>query len=113
MSPWLNRVIEIRIAQTDFSCCITTPVQSGYMSKRLSLRVFASSLFGSLLFASLLHPLMLRAETITLTMKQAVNRALQESPDIALARIDEQKATMNVSVVKDPFSPKIGVGSGI
>jgi len=56
---------------------------------------------------------MLRAETMTMTLKQAVNRALQESPDIALARIDEQKATMNVRVVKDPFSPKIGVGSGI
>src|ERR1051325_1830881 len=83
------------------------------MSKRLFLRVFASSLFASLLFASLLHPVMLRAETMTMTLKQAVNRALQESPDIALARIDEQKATMNVRVVKDPFSPKIGVGSGI
>src|SRR5262249_51783127 len=30
-----------------------------------------------------------------------------------LARIDEQKAAMNVRAVKDPFSTKIGVGSGI
>jgi outer membrane protein len=46
-------------------------------------------------------------------MKQAVDRALQESPDIALARLDEQKAALNVRVVKDPFSPKVGMGSGI
>jgi outer membrane protein TolC len=55
----------------------------------------------------------LQAETVTLTLKQAVDRALQESPDIALARIDELKAAMNVRVVKDPFSTKVGVGSGI
>jgi len=55
----------------------------------------------------------LQAETITLTLKETVARALQESPDIALARIDEQKAAMNVRVVKDPFSPKVGMGSGI
>jgi len=55
----------------------------------------------------------LHAETLTLSIKQAVARALQESPDIALARIDEQKAAWNVRVVKDPFSPKVGVGSGI
>src|ERR1700759_1206830 len=55
----------------------------------------------------------LQAETSTLTLQQAVARALQESPDIALARIDEQKAALNVRVVKDPFSAKVGMGSGI
>jgi outer membrane protein len=55
----------------------------------------------------------LRAETITLTLKEAVARALQGSPDVALARLDEQKAALNVRVVKDPFSTKIGMGSGI
>ncbi len=60
------------------------------------------------LFATLLH-----AETIALTMKQAVGRALQENPDITLARIDEQKAVLNVRVMKDPFSPKVGAGSGL
>ena len=60
------------------------------------------------LLASFVH-----AETVTLTLKQAVDRALQESPDIALARIDEQKAALNVRVVKDPFSTKIGLGSGM
>ncbi len=60
------------------------------------------------LFASFLQ-----AETITLTMKQVVDRALRENPDIALARIDEQKVALNIRVIKDPFSPKIGMGSGI
>jgi len=53
------------------------------------------------------------AETVTLTLKEAVAQALQQSPDIALARIDEQKAALNVRVIKDPFSPKIGAGSGL
>ena len=61
----------------------------------------------------LLFTAFLRAETITLTLKEAVNRALQESPDIMLARLDEQKALLNVRVVKDPFSPKVGMGSGV
>ena len=55
----------------------------------------------------------MQAETFTMTLQQAVGRALQESPDIALARIDEQKAALNVRVVKDPFSAKVGMGSGI
>ena len=38
---------------------------------------------------------------------------MQESPDIALSRIDEQKALINVRVVRDPFSPKVGMGSGL
>ena len=63
------------------------------------------------LFISLLNPL-LHGETLTLAMKEAVAIALQENPDIALARIDEQKAALNVRVVKDPFSPKIAAGSG-
>jgi outer membrane protein TolC len=59
------------------------------------------------LFLSLLH-----AETLTLSMKESVAIALQQNPDIALARIDEQKAMLNVRVVKDPFSPKVSAGSG-
>jgi len=55
---------------------------------------------------------LLPAEPVTLTMKEAVGIALQQNPDIALARIDEQKAAMSVRVVKDPFSPKVSAGSG-
>jgi outer membrane protein TolC len=65
-------------------------------------------LYLSFFCASLLH-----AETITLTMKQAVDRALRENPDVALSRLDELKAAQNVRVAKDPFSPKIVMGSGM
>jgi outer membrane protein TolC len=54
-----------------------------------------------------------RAEIHTLTLRQAVERALGENPDIALARLDEQKAAQSVRLAKAPFSPKIGVGSGL
>ena len=46
-------------------------------------------------------------------MRQVVERALRENPDIALARIEEQKAALNVRVMKDGFSPKVGAGSGL
>ena len=54
----------------------------------------------------------LSAETVTLTLKQAVEIALRENPDIALARIDEQRAAMSVRLMKDLFSPKVTAGSG-
>jgi outer membrane protein TolC len=65
---------------------------------------------GSLLL--FLLPVWCHAETVTLTMKQAVAIALQQNPDIALARIDEQKAALNVRLMKDPFRPKVTAGSG-
>jgi outer membrane protein TolC len=54
-----------------------------------------------------------RAEVHTLTLQQAVERALKENPDIALARLDEQKAVQAVRLARDPFTPRIGVGSGL
>src|SRR5579863_5787574 len=56
---------------------------------------------------------MLRAETHSMTLRQAVERALQQNPDIAMARLDEQKAAAQVRLVKAPFSPTIGAGSGL
>lgn len=54
----------------------------------------------------------LRAETSTLTLAQAVQVALKQNPDVELARLDEQKAIQAVRLAKDPFTPRIGVGSG-
>ncbi len=48
-----------------------------------------------------------------MTLKQAVEAALRQSPDLALARLDEEKARLAVGVVRDPFSPKVVVGSGM
>ena len=56
---------------------------------------------------------LLHAEIYTFTLKQAVDRALRQNPDIALARLDEQKALEGIRVAKDPFSPRVGIGSGL
>jgi len=55
----------------------------------------------------------IRAEVHTLTLKQALDRALHENPDIALARLDEQKAAQAARLAKAPFSPVIFAGSGL
>ncbi|HVN06406.1 MAG TPA: TolC family protein [Bryobacteraceae bacterium] len=55
----------------------------------------------------------LHAEVHIMTLRQAVARALQESPDIAMARLDQLKAQEAVRVQKDPFTPRLSVGSGL
>src|SRR5882762_9332904 len=68
------------------------------------------------LFSVLLLPLCsvaLRAEVHIMTLRQAVDRALEQNPDIALARLDEQKAQQAVRLTKAPFSPRIDAGSGL
>lgn len=52
------------------------------------------------------------AEVHSLTLKQAVEVALKENPDVALARLDEQKAKEGIGVAQDPFRPKLFAGSG-
>src|ERR1700724_123550 len=54
-----------------------------------------------------------RAEIQVLNLQQAVNRALQQNPDLALARLDEQKAANAVRLAKAPFSPSLYAGSGL
>lgn len=55
----------------------------------------------------------MQAEVHTLTLKQALDIALRQNPDVALARLDEQRAIQNVRVVRDPFMPKLYAGSGL
>jgi outer membrane protein len=55
----------------------------------------------------------LRAETHSLTLRQAVELALKQNPDIVLARLDEEKVRQGVRVARDPFSPRVTVGSGL
>jgi outer membrane protein len=52
------------------------------------------------------------AEVHSLTLRQAVDTALKESPDVILARLDEQKAQAAIRVARDPFVPKVYAGSG-
>jgi outer membrane protein TolC len=47
-----------------------------------------------------------------MTLQQAVALALTQNPDVLLARLDEQKARDEITIVHDPFAPKIFAGSG-
>ena len=48
-----------------------------------------------------------------MTLREAVRRAVAQNPDVTLARLDEENARHGVQVAKDPFSPRIVVGSGL
>jgi outer membrane protein len=52
------------------------------------------------------------AETKTFTLKQALERALEQNPDVLLARLDQQKARDQILIAKDPFYPKVYGGGG-
>ena len=48
-----------------------------------------------------------------MTLREAVRRADAQNPDVTLARLDEENARHGVQVAKDPFAPRIVVGSGL
>ncbi|MCC6858714.1 MAG: TolC family protein [Bryobacterales bacterium] len=52
-------------------------------------------------------------ETRTMTLTQAAELALQQNPDLTLARLDEQKAAQAVREARDPFWPQVVAGSGL
>jgi outer membrane protein len=53
------------------------------------------------------------AETRTLTLREAVDLALKQNPDVLLARLDERKAEQDVRLARAPFIPRVVVGSGL
>src|SRR6267154_333041 len=55
----------------------------------------------------------LRAETHSMTLRQAVQAGVRQNPDIALARLDEEKARQAIRIAHDPFLPRVTVGSGL
>ncbi|MDR3698442.1 MAG: TolC family protein [Candidatus Sulfopaludibacter sp.] len=65
---------------------------------------------GFVLFAFLAP---LHAEVHTFTLRQTVELAEKQNPDVALARLDEEKARAGVRVARDPFLPRLVVGSGL
>lgn len=66
-----------------------------------------------ILFLLAAFTLAAQAETHTLTLKQAIQIALTQNPDIVMARLDEMKANAGIRVAHDPFSPHIYAGSGL
>lgn len=47
-----------------------------------------------------------------MTLREAVAMAVKQNPDLLLARLDQQKARYQVTIVHDPFAPKVFAGSG-
>jgi outer membrane protein len=64
------------------------------------------------LWLLVLLPCFLRAEVHELTLKQAIDLALHQNPEVIMARLDEEKAQYGVRLAKDPFIPKVYTGSG-
>jgi outer membrane protein TolC len=53
------------------------------------------------------------AEVHSLTLEQTLDLASRQSPDVVLARLDQQRAQADVKVATDPFRPKLYGGSGL
>ncbi|HEY4361976.1 MAG TPA: TolC family protein [Bryobacteraceae bacterium] len=53
------------------------------------------------------------AETKTLTLRQALDLALEQNADLVITRLDQQKARDQVIIAKDPFSLHVYAGSGM
>jgi outer membrane protein len=49
----------------------------------------------------------------TLTLREAVDLALKQNPDVMLARLDERRAEEAIRLARAPFVPKVVVGSGL
>jgi outer membrane protein len=58
-------------------------------------------------------PVLCLAEVRTMTLREVVDVALKQSPDVLIARFDEQKAAEAVQIARDPFTPRVIVGSGL
>src|SRR6266481_7229053 len=56
---------------------------------------------------------LLRAEVRPMTLRQAAETALKQNPDLALSRLDEERARQTIRVAKAPFFPRVVVGSGL
>jgi outer membrane protein TolC len=53
------------------------------------------------------------AEVRTLTLRQVIEQAIKQNPEVALARLDQLRARDGVRIARDPFSFKAFAGSGL
>jgi outer membrane protein len=58
-------------------------------------------------------PLLCLADVHEMTLRQVLSKAMRESPDVLMSRYDEMIAQQAVQVAKDPFAPKLSIGSGL
>ncbi|HZS57485.1 MAG TPA: TolC family protein [Bryobacteraceae bacterium] len=66
-----------------------------------------------IIFAFVLASAAVNAEIHSLTLKQALELAARQNPDVTLARLDQQRAEQGINVALDPFRPKVYAGSGL
>jgi outer membrane protein TolC len=55
----------------------------------------------------------LPAEIHPMSLREAVGRAVARNPDVTLALLDQENARHGVQVARDPFTPRLTVGSGL
>ncbi len=67
----------------------------------------------AVLFLSLLCSVGCLAETRTLTLREALDLAMQQNPDLVISRLDQVKARDQLGINKGPFSPSVYAGSGV
>ena len=60
----------------------------------------------------LLFSLCAAAEVRVMTLREVIAMALEQNPDVIVARLDGQKARAQVTIAHDPFTPKLFAGSG-
>ena len=53
------------------------------------------------------------AEVHSLTLRDALELAAKQNPEVALARLDQQYAQEAIRIAQDPFRPKVYAGSGL
>ncbi len=66
----------------------------------------------NLILASLVFASIAVAETHSLTLQQTLELAARQNTDVTLARLDQQKAEEGIRIARDPFHPKVILGSG-
>ena len=54
-----------------------------------------------------------RAETHPMTLRQAVEAALRQNPDVFLAHMEEDKARAGIRIAREHFIPRVVFGSGL
>ncbi|MCX7603748.1 MAG: TolC family protein [Bryobacteraceae bacterium] len=64
-----------------------------------------------LAFLCLLSPV--RAAERVMTLREAVDLAARQNPDVVLARLEEQRAALGIQAVREPGLPRLFVGSGL
>ena len=68
---------------------------------------------NKILLLLLTIPFALAAQTRAISLREAVQLALENNPDILLARIEHEKAVGGAEVARSAFSPYAAVGSGL